>query len=171
MQTSTTESLDLSDLSRRVEAEEYRGLGHARHAAGDVEEAAAYYQMSLDIYPTAEAYTALGVTLAGRGQWDEAIALCEQAIALEPDLGNPYNDMGVYLEQKGESDQALACFDRALAASHYDCRNYPHYHKGRIFEQMGRFGEARDAYYQSLQIDPEWPPAITGYRRALGWLN
>ena len=58
--------------------------------------------MSLDVYPTAEAYTALGVTLAGRGQWDDAIELCQQAIALDPDLGNPYNDIGVYLEQQGK---------------------------------------------------------------------
>lgn len=162
---------DLADLGRQAEAEEFRDLGQERHAAGDVEDAAAYYQMSLDIYPTPEAYTYLGVTLAARGAWEEAITQCHHAIALDPDLGNPYNDIGVYTAELGDLDEALEWLEKALRAPRYDCRHYPHFHRGRILEQMARFAEARDAFWLSLRYEPNWEPARTALRRVLGWLN
>jgi tetratricopeptide (TPR) repeat protein len=165
---------DLAGLSRRVEADEWREMAQARFVAGDNEEAAAYYEMSLDVCPTAEAYTGLAVTLAGRGLWDKAIEACEAAMELDPDLGNPYNDMAVYLSERdnaGDSERALELLEKAIYAPRYDCRHYPYYHKGRLLEQQGKFMAARDAYYLSLKIEPEWGPAIVGFRRALGWLN
>ena len=165
------EVFNLAELTRRTEAEEFCALGKERHAAGDVEDAAAYFAMSLELYPTAEAYIGLGVTLAARGQWADAIAECEQAIALEPDLGNPYNDIAVYNAELGRPREALEWLDRALAARRYDCPHYSHYHRGRLLEQMGRFTESRDAYQTALNCEPDWEPAQIGLRRALGWLN
>ena len=165
------EVFNLAELTRRTEAEEFCALGKERHAAGDIEDAAAYFAMSLELYPTAEAHTGLGVTLAARGQWEDAIAECEQAIALDPDLGNPYNDIAVYTAELGRIREALDWLDRALAAKRYDCRHYSHYHRGRLLEQMGRFTESRDAYRMALDLEPTWEPAQIGLRRALGWLN
>ncbi len=163
--------LDLGALSRQVEAEEFRVLGEERQASGDIEDAAAYYQMSLDLYPTAEAHTNLATALAKRGQFEDAIRQCEQAIALDPNLGNPYNDIAVYLIEEGRADEALPYLDRAIAAPVYDCRHYPHYHRGRILERKARFGEARDAYQAALDIEPEWEMAQIALHRALGFLN
>jgi len=154
-----------------VEAEQYRTLGQELHAAGDVEDAAAYYQMSVDLYPTAEAYTYLGVALAARGQWSDAIVQCERAIRIDPDLGNAYNDLAVYTAELGRLHEALHWLDKAIVAKKYDCRNYPFYHRGRILEQLSRFTEARDAYMTSLEIEPDWEPARVALRRVLGWLN
>jgi tetratricopeptide (TPR) repeat protein len=163
--------LALSNLNARREAEEYRTLGQERQAQGDVEDAAAYYRISLDIFPTAEAHTYLGWAIACKGSWEDAIAECEKAIALDPDLGNPYNDIAVYLIELNRLDEALPFLDSALAAPRYDCRHYPPYHRGRILERKGRFMEAKDAYRASLEIEPEWEPARIGYHRALGFLN
>jgi tetratricopeptide (TPR) repeat protein len=163
--------LALTDLNARVEAEEYRTLGQERQAQGDVEDAAAYYRISLDLFPTAEAHTYLGWALACRGSWEEAILECEKAIALDPDLGNPYNDIAVYLIELNRLDEALPFLEKALATPRYDCRHYPHYHRGRILERKGRFMEARDAYRASLDIEPDWEPARIGFHRALGFLN
>ncbi len=163
--------LDVGDLALLMEAEEYRLMGQDRQEAGDVDDAAAYYQMSLDLYPTAEAYVALGWVRGTRGEWEAAIAECRKAVALDPDLGNAYNDIGVYLERLGRRDEALEWLDRALAAPINDCRHYPWYHRGRILEQKGRFAEARDAFARALEIEPGWEPARTAYRRAVAWLN
>ena len=165
------DELNLSDLTRRVEADEWHDLGQERHAAGDLDDAAAYYQMSLDLFPTAEAHTSLGVALAARARWDEAIANCEKAIALDPELGNPCNDMGVYLIEKNRLPEALTWLDRALRAPRYDSRHFSHYHRGRILERMARFGEARSAFGQAVKLAPDWPPAQQAYLRVLGWLN
>ena len=176
------DTFDLDELQQHVEAEEFRCLGDRRFASGDHEDAAAYYQMSLDIYPTADAHVALAWTIAGRGLLAEAIAHCEAAIALEPAFGNAYNDWGVYLLRQSDTEadkdraadllvQAVRLFERAIAAERYDCRNYPHYHLGRIREQQGRFSEARDYYTQSLRLDPYFAPAQKAHRRTLSWLN
>ena len=154
-----------------MEAEEYRLLGQDRQEAGDVEDAAAYYQMSLDLYPTAEAHVSMGGALAARGEWAEAIAECEKALELDPDLGNAYNDIGVYLERLGRRAEALEWLDRAIAAPVNDARNFPWYPRGRILEQGARFMDARDCYKRALDIDPDWTPALVAYRRALSWLN
>ena len=153
------------------EAARYLALGRERRSAGDVEDAAAYFQTSLDLFPTAAAHVALGETLAAHGLWDEAIAECEKAIALDPDLGNAYNDIGVYRIEQGREAEALPWLDHALSAPVYDCRHFPHYHRGRILERAGRFAEARDAYLASVGLEEHWSPAQVALRRVLGFLN
>ena len=153
------------------EAAQYLALGRERRSAGDVEDAAAYFRIALDLFPTAEAHVALGETLAARGLWEEAIAECKKAIALDPDLGNPYNDIGVYCIEQGREAEALPWLDRALAAPVYDCRHFSHYHRGRVLERAGRFAEARDAYLASVELEESWSPAQIALRRVLGFLN
>ena len=167
----TNEYSQQETSSLQVEAEQYSALGHERQAQGDVEDAAAYYQMSLDLFPTAEAHTCLAWALAARENWDDAIRECEKAIALDPHLGNPYNDIGVYLDRAGSSEEAIHWFEKAITARHYDCRQYPYYHIGRIREQQARFIEARNAYLESLEFCPQWELARISLRRVLGFLN
>lgn len=154
-----------------LEAEEYHALGRQRFVEGDIEDAAAYYQTSIDLFPTAEAHTDLGVVLASKGEWEGAISQCKVAIALSPDIGNPYNDIGVYLAELDRIEEALEWFNRAIEAPDYDCRHYPHFHRGRLLEQLGRFTEARDAFHHSLAIEPGWQPAQLALQHVLGWLN
>jgi hypothetical protein len=36
---------------------------------------------------------------------------------------------------------------------------------------MARFSEARDAFQESLYLEPDWEPAQIALRHVLGWLN
>jgi tetratricopeptide (TPR) repeat protein len=161
----------LAVTALRKEAAEFSDVARQRLEVGDMQDAAAYFAMSLELYPTAEAHTGLAVTLASRGQWEDAITECHRAIALEPDLGNSYNDIAVYTAELGSIHEALEWLDRALFAPRYDCRHYAHYHRGRLLEQLGRFVEAKNAYAQSAALEPNWEPATIGLRRVQGWLN
>ncbi|HXW14105.1 MAG TPA: tetratricopeptide repeat protein, partial [Terriglobia bacterium] len=69
---------------------------------GDYDMAVELYKRSLDIHPTAEAFTYLGWTYRYQGKIDDAIAECKKAIQIDPEFGNPYNDIGAYLIEKGE---------------------------------------------------------------------
>lgn len=160
-----------SEWNLREEAAQYRTLGAERQTAGDMEDAAVYYTMSLELFPTAEVHTSLAITLASRGRWEEAITHCKEAIALDPELGNPYNDMAVYLSELGRNREALPFLEQAITAPRYESRHYSYYHRGRILEQMARFTEARDAYLTALELLPNWEPARRAYHRVLGWLN
>ena len=69
---------------------------------GDYDMAVELYKRSLDLHPTAEAFTFLGWTYRFQGKIEDAIAECKKAIQLDPEFGNPYNDIGAYLIEKGE---------------------------------------------------------------------
>src|SRR5438552_16178975 len=65
--------------------------------AGDLAGAVHLYQASLAELPTPAAHTFLGWLYSFERRYDEAIAECKRAIALDPTLGHPYNDIRCYL--------------------------------------------------------------------------
>src|SRR5258706_13980820 len=99
--------------------------GQKHHLRGDLERAIELYTKSLDLYPTAEAYTFRGWAYSVQGRVDEAIEECKRAIATDPTFGNPYNDIGSYLVAKGELDEAIEWLEKAKTAPRSDRRHFP----------------------------------------------
>ena len=95
--------------------------------AGQYRQAIDSYTRSIDAFPTAEAYTFRGWTYSFLGDYDRAIAECLQAIAVDPDFGNPYNDIGAYLISQEKWDEAIVWFEKAIVAKRYEARCYPHF--------------------------------------------
>ncbi|HBL39551.1 TPA: hypothetical protein DDZ10_02665 [Candidatus Uhrbacteria bacterium] len=110
--------------------------------SGDVETAIDLYQQSIALHPTAEAYAFWGWALSSEGKLDEAISMCHEAIKIDPDFGNSYNDIGAYLEVQGRRDEAIAWFKRAKEARQYDHREFPYLNLARIYILQKRWGEA-----------------------------
>jgi Tfp pilus assembly protein PilF len=123
---------------------------------GEFEMAVELYKRSLDLHPTAEAYTFLGWTYRFQGKVDEAIAECKKAIQLDPEFGNPYNDIGAYLIEKGDYDAALPWLERALVSHRYDSYHYPHFNLGRVYMAKEMYGKARHHFEQALQLNPDY---------------
>jgi len=94
--------------------------------AGDLAGAIQLYQASLAELPTAEAHTFLGWVYSFERRYDEAIAECKRAIAVDPTFGNPYNDIGCYLIELGRDDDAIAWLKRAMDAPRYEAPQFPH---------------------------------------------
>jgi len=126
---------------------------------GDYEMAVELYKRSLDLHPTAEAYTFLGWTYRYQGKIEDAIAECKKAIQLDPEFGNPYNDIGAYLIEKGEYDQAIPWLERALQSRRYDTYHYPHFNLGRLYMAKELYSKARVHLEQALKSSPEYAPA------------
>ena len=82
-----------------------RAYRHQLH--GELGDAIALYRRSLAVYPTPEAHTFLGWAYSRMDRYDEAIAECEKAIALDPTFGNPYNDIGAYLIEMDRYEEAV----------------------------------------------------------------
>ncbi len=100
---------------------------------GELEEAIELYQLSIDTFPTAEAYTFLGWTYSWMARGDDAIREAQCAIAIDPEYGNPYNDIGVYLMAQGELDEAIPWLMRATEAKRYASPYYPWLNLGPIW--------------------------------------
>ena len=62
----------------------------------------------------AEVHYNLGVAFDQKGRFDEAVACCKRAIALDPNYGEAHNNLGNGLMRLGQPEEAIACFRRAL---------------------------------------------------------
>jgi len=123
---------------------------------GKLEEAVRLYRESISAHPTAEAHTFLGWTYSFQGRYEEAIAECQRAIAVDPDFGNPYNDIGAYLIGLGRLDEAVPWLERATRARRYEAYHYPHFNLGRVYLSKGMLKKALDEFQQALAIEPKY---------------
>ena len=146
-------------------AKEVFERAYEQQMQGDLELAVQLYKRSLELHPTAEAYTFLGWTYHFQGKIDEAIAECKKAIALDPGFGNPYNDIGAYLIEKGSPDDAIPWLEKAIASKRYDAYHYPWYNLGRVYVAKEMYNRARQCFEKALEIEPRYEAAAEGVRK------
>jgi tetratricopeptide (TPR) repeat protein len=138
---------------------------------GDLDEAAGLYKESIAGFPTAEAHTFLGWTYSFMGLTDQAVEECHQAIEVDPDFGNPYNDIGAYLIEQGNLYGAIPWLQRAMIATRYECYFYPHFNLGRVYEALGRSYEALREYKTAIDLNPKYALAVRSFRKLQAKLN
>ena len=157
--------------ARKSQALEFFRKAYESQVKGKLDQAVTLYKESLEICPTAEAYTFLGWAYSFQGRYDEAIAECRKAIQVDPDFGNPYNDIGAYLIEKGRLDEAIPWLEKAIQAKRYDSYCFPHYNLGRVWEVKGDWAKAMDAYERALKTNPEYTLAACALNKLRGILN
>lgn len=128
--------------------------GTARLLAGDLEEAVDLFTRSLELRPTAEAYTFRGWAYSFDGKLDLAIEECRKAIATDPTFGNPYNDIGCYLMEQGTLEEAVGWFQKAKQAPRYEPRHFPYLNLGRLYASRGEIPEAVLEFTGALEHNP-----------------
>jgi Tfp pilus assembly protein PilF len=126
---------------------------------GDVESAVQLYQRSIELHPTAEAYTFLGWAYSFRGRMDDAIRECKNAILIDPSYGNPYNDIGAYLIGQQKFDEAVPWLEKATRSTRYDAHHYPWYNLGRVFVAKEMYNRAIECFRRSLEFQPDYKAA------------
>ncbi len=153
------------------EAKRYMQLAYKAHSEGEYDEAVRLYHRSLELHPTAEAHTFLGWTYSQQGELDQAIEECKNAIEIDPDFGNPYNDIGAYLIQKEQFEEAIFWLNQAANARRYEPRHYPHYNLGRVYERLGDFMQAIEEYRKAYELEPKFEQAKHAADRIQAWMN
>jgi tetratricopeptide (TPR) repeat protein len=138
----------------------------------------------LATYPkSAFAENNLGVVLAQRGKWVEAIEHYRQALRINPDHASAHNNWGAALARQGKLDEAIERYRKALQIrpDYADA----HFAWGNTLTEQGKPAEAIEHYAKVLQIKPDdarahttwgnalgqqgkWPEAIEHYRQAVG---
>jgi len=118
---------DEQGLQSRL-AEVENGLGLAYRSSGDWDEAAKHYRESVSVCERfnsppqhlASALNNYAYVLGLRGRYEEAIALCEQALNLRKDLGlwrsvgYSYSTLGELYRYQQRYERAFEYYDRAL---------------------------------------------------------
>jgi Tfp pilus assembly protein PilF len=157
----------MDDIDRALELFQQ---AYEHQMRGDLDEAVELYKASIATHPTAEAHTFLGWTYSSQGRLDEAIAECRQAIEVDPDFGNPYNDIGAYLIEQGKPDQAIPWLERALTARRYSSYHFPWFNLGRARAAREELNAAIQCFERALEIDPDYElarDALDGVKRRI----
>ena len=165
------ELLTTNEADAKLSALAWFRKAYEAQMRNELDEAVELSKKSIDAYPTAEAHTFLGWTYSFKGLTDEAIEECLEAIKVDPDFGNPYNDIGAYLIEQGNLHAAVTWLERAMSAPRYECYFYPHYNLGRVFEKLGRNREALREYKQAVDLNPGYAIALRDFRRLQGKFN
>lgn len=113
------------------------------------------FEESVKWHPTAEAYTHLAWVISFEHKFQDAIDLCQRAIALDPDYGNPYNDIGLYYMKLGDLDSAEPWLTKAKRALKYERPQAPYLNMGRIFLSRCQFTEALKEFEEALHFEPD----------------
>lgn len=151
--------------SKEKQAKQYFEKAYELQMEGELDEAIKLYEQSIELHPTAEAYTFLGWTYSFKGDLDRAIEECYRAIDVDPDFGNPYNDIGAYLIEKGDHWSAIPWLKKAMVAKRYECYFYPHFNLGRVLEVQFRWTEALREYQRALDYNDGYKAAFKAIRR------
>ena len=150
---------------KRQEAMEWVGKAYQLHMKGEVAKAIGLYTKSIEICPTAEAYTFRGWARSFEKDYAAAIEDCHRAIDLDPEFGNPYNDIGAYTLELGHPEDAIPWLRMALKAKRYQSYCFPNYNLGRIYEAQGRLELALDHYHGALAEAPSYTLAAKAIDR------
>lgn len=138
---------------------------------GKLEEAKLNYRMSINLYPTAEAYTYLGWVYSLQNRFDQAIKECHKAIEIDKNYGNPYNDIGSYLIHQNKLDESIPWFFKAINAPNYIPRHYPYYNLGRVYERKGEWFKAIEYYKEAFRINSNYEIANQAQMRLIAMMN
>jgi tetratricopeptide (TPR) repeat protein len=161
----------MSDDIRRQQARVLFEQAYRHQMKGELADALLLYRRSLELVPTAEAFTFLGWTYSMLDRYDEAIAACHEAIGLDPEFGNPYNDIGAYLIELDRFEEALSWLEQATEAARYDTPHFAHMNLGRAYESLRRFATALAHYDKALALAPFYRPAYYAKYGLLGKVN
>jgi len=84
------------------------------------------------------------------GRFEEALALFERAIQLDPTDVYSYYNKGLAFQQLGRLVEALAAFEQAIQLDPADAQAYQN--EGDVLQQLGRVTEAEQAYRKAREL-------------------
>jgi adenylate cyclase len=150
-------------LRRALDLEPNRATTHyvlasLRRHQGRMPEAAEAYQTAIALDRNyARAYLYLGLTLAQMGRAEEAVALAERAMRLnprDPNIADHFFVLGKAQILLGRSDEAIASLQRASAAN--PRLWYVHMDLAAAYGMQQRIDEAKRELAESLRLRPEF---------------
>jgi tetratricopeptide (TPR) repeat protein len=130
-----------------------RGITHERRQQWD--QAEADFRNALVLQPgQPQVLNYLGYSFVERGvNFDEALAMIEQAVAGQPDSGYITDSLGWVLYRLGRYSEAVGHMERAAELMPVD--SIVNDHLGDVYWAVGRHTEARFQWHRALSFDPE----------------
>ena len=130
----------------------YNNLGVVQFEKGDVGDAIAKYERSLQLHPNyPEAHYNLAGALLLEGSVDQAIEHCKQALQLQPNEPDALIVLGNAFMAKQDVDQAIRCYAEAVALRPDDPNG--HHNLGIALQQKGESERATGEFETAKQLE------------------
>jgi tetratricopeptide (TPR) repeat protein len=115
---------------------------------------------------SALAHNNLGIALGRKGQLDEAIRQCREAIRLQPEYVEAHNNLGITLDEKGQVGEAISQYREALRLKpdYVDAC----YNLATALLLSGQLDEAIRQFQEVLRLNPGYAEAQDYLQQALG---
>ena len=93
-----------------------------------------------------------GAELVGRGEYAQALAQFDRALAIKPQSAETHYNRGLALHRLGRSDEAIESYGRVIAIRPglADAHN----NRGVVFRDLGRYDEALEDYDRAIALNP-----------------
>ena len=149
-------------LSKNVsEGERLTILAVEANFNNDHEKQNNYYLELIEKYPNDEmVQSAYGNFLYFLPRYKSAIKHLKKAIAINPELSQPYNMLGYSYRQLGDFDEAEKYFKRYIELIQNDPNPYDSY--AELLLKKGEFEESIKYYRRALEIQPKYIASIIG---------
>ena len=108
-----------------------------------------------------------GQALAGKGQWDQAMAHYREALRIQPDFGLAHCNLGVALAGQGARQEAAAEYAEAIRLDIVPHQTKARICLGNLLSDQGRWAEAIEQYRAFLEQTPGDALAHNNLGRAL----
>ena len=82
---------------------------------------------------------------------------------MAPNAAEPYNGRGVSYLALGDEDNAFDDFNTAIKLDESNAEGWAN--QALVYERRGDKARARRSYQQSLRLDPNYAPAMSGLER------
>jgi tetratricopeptide (TPR) repeat protein len=159
-------SLFVYDLRGNREAHKQLGIVYLK--AGELEDAKKEFALygqplndkqlaQIELGDKAGAYVNLGATFFDKGMVDEATALFERAVAVEPKDSDAHNNLGGAYLTKNRIDRAIEEFEAAIKINPASAE--AHNNIGTAYLRKGRPDIAYTHYSDALRLKPDYKDA------------
>lgn len=128
-------------------------------------EAIEHFNAEIAREPSAIAYAARARVWCYHGDFDKALADCDEALKLDPELAMAYGRRGRAWAGKDELDKAIADFDAALRLDSEDSHAYTH--RARAHNERGDYELAVKDCNEAISRDPN--SNVAYYYRGRAW--
>ena len=112
------------------------------------------------------AHLSLGLALASKGGYDQAIIQYREALRLRRDYTRAHGHLAVALANIGKLDEAIPEFQKAVQLEPASPR--AHYNLGAALFKKGRLDDAITEFKEALKLDPAYAEAHCNLGAALG---
>jgi predicted O-linked N-acetylglucosamine transferase (SPINDLY family) len=110
------------------------------------------FELSYSNFPDLQTYRSQANLYCNQGQFEEAIALCQQALKIQPNFLPAYVTLGNSLHFQGKLEAAIRAYSQALELQENLAEVYGN--RGTMYAKLDRIDEAIADYQKALELQP-----------------